>query len=208
MSAPRLSELVESQIEVIRNQLAKIVLNYEIFLLYKERGIHAPELQENTPYHRFFKRSVIAHLTGVWIGLHSLYEVRQDACHFGRLLELASKVLPKTKVAPIEQTFFDKAYPLWRKVNAMRNSLLADRPQDGSFVDSAQDLLVYDNELGELIDLTKRLFDTFLQAWQHELNLFGKSQLSDTLELLLDAQDRLSLKETDDSHTLQVKSKK
>ncbi len=182
-----MSDEIEQYVDELRHTVNTAWLNYEIWWVFKSADTRPEFVDTMNNYKLFFTTSIHAHFVALMVALYRLYETRSDTYNiptFLRLLKEKDAVPGETLKALNE--LYEKAKPLWVKVNILRNKAFGHRSKAHSVSDVFDEAGVTPNELRDLAEMTRTLLNTATLAWKETAHAFNLSSRNDTLRLLQD----------------------
>jgi hypothetical protein len=154
-------------------------LHERIYWIYKNKDDRAKYVDTLNSYLRFFASSIQAHFIAIVVILYAIYEDRRDTVNVGRLYEGASAEL-KASV----ETDCNRAKAIWKKIAILRNNHVG-HVNDRLDIEAVFELanLTY-NEIKELIELTKKLVNSFSYAEDRSSFAESLDSAKDTYRML------------------------
>ena len=154
-------------------------LHQRIYWIYKNKDDRAKYVATLNRYLRFFASSIQAHFVAIVVILYAIYEDRRDTVNVGRLYEGASDGLKASLNAD-----YVRAKAIWKKIAILRNNHVG-HVSDSLGIDAVFQLanLTYD-EIKELIELTKKLVNSFSYAEDRSSFADSLDSAKDTYRML------------------------
>ncbi len=154
-------------------------LHQRIYWIYKNKDDRAKYVDTLNRYLGFFASSTQAHFLAIVVILYAIYEHRRDTVNMGRLHEGASAELKASLNAD-----YTRAKAIWKKVAILRNNHVGhvtDRLDIEAVFKLAN--ITYD-EIKELIELTKKLVNSFSYAEDRSSFADSLDSAKDTYRML------------------------
>jgi len=178
---------IDGYIKDLRHTITVAALNYDIWRAYTSEDCRPLYVQTMNSYSPFFQTSLHAHFVALLVALYRLYEKRTDTFNIPFVLRTLKerKALPEDTLESLDR-IYEKAKPLWVKVNILRNKAFGHRSSAHTVEGVFKKAGITPNQLRELAELTKELLNELTQAWDKSTYLFDLDAREATFRLLQD----------------------
>ena len=178
---------IHGYIKELQHTVTVAGLNYEIWWVYESQDTKPKYLNTMNRYPLFFQTSIDAHFVATLVALYRLYETRKDTYSIPSLLRILrnQQALDQAAFDQLHQTY-KKAWPLWVKVNVLRNKAFGHRSVAHTVEEVFKEAQVTPNELKQLVEATKELLNKISHVWDRSVHAFNLSARGDTIRLLDD----------------------
>jgi hypothetical protein len=178
---------IDAYIREFQDTVTAAGLNYEIWWVYKSQDTRPKYVDTMNRYPVFFRTSIHAHFVAAVLALSRIYETRKDSYNIPSLLRVVrnQKTLDEATLDQLDQ-MYNKAKPLWIKINALRNKAFGHRSVAHTVEEVFKETQVTPNELKQLVEATKELLNKLSHAWNRSGHAFNLSAREETIRLLDD----------------------
>ncbi len=178
---------IPGYIKELQHTVTVAGLNYEIWWVYESHDTRPKYLNTMNGYPLFFQQSIHAHFVALLVALYRLYETRGDTYNIPSLLRILrnQQALDRATLDQLDR-MYNKARPLWIKVNILRNKAFGHRSVAHTVEEVFKEAQVTPNELKQLVEATKELLNELSHARDRNVHAFNLSARGDTIRLLDD----------------------
>lgn len=179
---------IEEYIDELRQSVTDAGLNYEVWWAYSGPESRPKYVKGMRKYNLLFQVAIHAHFVAVLVPLYRIYETRNDTYNIPGLIKMmkSNTNLKSEEIRFFEETYKNKAKPLWVKIGTLRNMVFGHRSKNNSVEEAFADANITPGEIKELIEITKKLLNDFTLRFNDSTHAFNLGSGKVAIKLLED----------------------
>jgi len=177
---------IDKYIYELRQTISVASLHYEVWWVFKDKGVCQEYIKTANQYSLFFKTTIQANFVATVIALYRIYETRTDTYNIKELFKRLKRSRFSTNKLNELEELYRQVKPLWLKIKTLRNEAFGHRNNQLSVSKVFEKARVKPSEFKKLMELTKNILNIVSYEWDQSTHAFNLGSKASTKNLLQD----------------------